>query len=263
MNKQLLKRFFAKFYPFQYSTGIVILNYHSVGSNNPYSLPAKSFEEQIQYLKQHYSVIPLASINRTENLGNRIYIVITFDDGYEDNYYYAFPVLRKYDVPATIFLTSDYIINGVDITKNWSDYRGLKSLQIDQIKEMENSRIINFGSHGKTHKILGDMADAEFVSELVGSKKDLDTILVSTITNFAFPFGQRKDRGKRRDRLFKEAKYFNVCTTDWGINSFAGLEPYNLKRIRIDHNDTIEDFVGKITGKWGFVSWFQKIRNLI
>lgn len=261
MNKQKIKRLLAKFYPPIYKSGILILNYHSVGANNHYSLPVKEFECQMRYLADNYKTVSLKKINNFEEL-NGLSVVITFDDGYEDNFLNAYPILKKYNLPATIFLTSDFILNGVDIAKNWPDYKGLRPLQIEQVKEMDISNVINFGSHGKTHRRIAELSKDEFEIELSESKKQIESLLIHSITDYAFPFGQKRDRKEDVDDLFKQRGYATVCTTDWGINLLEDLNLYGLKRIRIDHNDSIDDFINKIKGNWDFIGLFQSIKNL-
>lgn len=72
----------------------------------------RNFEDQVKHLKENYNVISLQSLihkltGHKKIPGNSV--VITFDDGYADNYLYAFPILEKYKVPATIFVTSGHI----------------------------------------------------------------------------------------------------------------------------------------------------------
>lgn len=262
MFKQSLKRKISAFCKFQYKKGIVVLNYHSVGADNHYSLSIEKFAEQMVYLKNNYSFESLNNITKIIN-DNHLRVIVTFDDGFEDNYINVFPILKKYQIPATIFVTSDFVINGVDITKNWPDYGGLKPLTIGQIHEMEGSKLISFGSHGKSHSSMNGLCADKIMHELVASKQELDRVLIRPVVDFAFPFGQKKDRGLCTDKILKFAGYFTACTTDWGINDPGELNVYQLKRIRIDHNDSFNDFVEKIGGRWDFIKWFQRVRSLI
>jgi len=100
---------------------VTIVTFHRVGKEGcrdmKYSLPnlfisREAFEEVIRFFRREFSPISFREfLHAAENQGKitRNAIVITFDDGYEDNYIHAFPVLREYRVPATFFLTSSFI----------------------------------------------------------------------------------------------------------------------------------------------------------
>jgi peptidoglycan/xylan/chitin deacetylase (PgdA/CDA1 family) len=95
--------------------GTIILLYHRVINlkTDPQLLAVspEQFYEHMNYLKNNYSIIRLDDLKRAMNSGKipKKSIVITFDDGYEDNYLNAKPVLEKLQIPATIFVTTDYI----------------------------------------------------------------------------------------------------------------------------------------------------------
>lgn len=96
---------------------VKVLLYHRISPiNTNWSLKPihpKDFDEQIKFIKENYTIIPLAKLkeylNKKEEIQQRKYAVITFDDGYKDNYLYAYPILKKYGVPATFFITSGMI----------------------------------------------------------------------------------------------------------------------------------------------------------
>ena len=97
---------------------VFILLYHKVDYNAaPFfgaAVRPDVFERQIRFLKRHYKIVDLSALNQLEQLDRTStsdLIVITFDDGYRNNYRYAAPILKKYDVQATIFLATDYIGN--------------------------------------------------------------------------------------------------------------------------------------------------------
>src|SRR3989338_10191242 len=73
------------------------------------------FEEMIRHLKKEYNIISLEKaidlLKSKDDIPENT-VVITFDDGYRDNYINAFPILKKYQVPATIFITAGVINNG-------------------------------------------------------------------------------------------------------------------------------------------------------
>ncbi len=97
-----------------------ILSYHRVGPGTelptdvPLTTPA-DFEQQVLYLRRHYRVMPLSRLGRAIREGQEVprnAAVITFDDGYRDNYLHAYPILKKHGVPATIFVATGHVDEG-------------------------------------------------------------------------------------------------------------------------------------------------------
>lgn len=105
---------------------LLILMYHAVvADNRPYELwthvHVQRFREQIQFLNKHYQVLPLSEIMRRINNGESLpdyTAAVTFDDGFENNYTHAYPVLAEEQVPATIFLATGFLDSQ---TFNWPD----------------------------------------------------------------------------------------------------------------------------------------------
>lgn len=259
MNKLLLKRILSQICFTRYSRGVLILNYHSINPEHEYSTSPSDFDQQMKYLRENYKVIKLEDIRNEDN--SPLSVVITFDDGFADNYEYAFPILKKYNLPATIFLVSDFVFDNIDITKKWVPYNGLKPLTENNIKEMALSGLITFGSHGKNHDPVSSLPETDFRADLIESISRIQTCTGQKVTSYAFPFGQLAQRGLFDEKFFNGLGFFSVCTTDWGINKSGSMSGF-LKRIRIDSQDKLDDFKAKISGSWGFVSYFQFLKNL-
>ena len=97
------------------SQSFAILRYHRVNSDkNPFSIeaiPPRLFDEQMAYLRKHFSVLSFHELlqgSQERSLPSNS-VAVTFDDGYRDNYTFALPILKKYRIPATIFLTTGCI----------------------------------------------------------------------------------------------------------------------------------------------------------
>ena len=123
-----------------------IIVYHRVGSKDAWSLDSVSvqgFEAQIKYLNKYYNILSLSEltelIQEKKPLPKRV-VVLTFDDCYKDIYLYAYPILKKYSAPATIFLTPGHIGTG---NLFWWDKIGyvlwntkLKSLDLGELRDV-------------------------------------------------------------------------------------------------------------------------------
>ena len=104
-QKQKIKRVLSKvFTPYFRATKkfnrkpkFTILMYHSVNPSHQWSVRPKDFEEQIKFLASNHRVLPLKDFFKFKKNS----FAISFDDGYEDNFHYAFPILKKYNCPAT------------------------------------------------------------------------------------------------------------------------------------------------------------------
>lgn len=122
---------------------VPLIMYHSVNAKvrpkmELLIVTPQTFEKQMRFLKEwHYNVLPLESVAELIRNKKKIparTVAVTFDDGYRDNYTYAFPILKKYNLPATIFI----IVNEVDLPDR---------LTWEEIKVMRDSGLITFGSH--------------------------------------------------------------------------------------------------------------------
>lgn len=96
--------------------GILVLNYHRIGNpdaspfdRDVFSARQESFDQHIAFLKRNYDVITPSEVPDARRRGRGRYVMVTFDDGYRDNYDLAFPILRAHGVPATFFICTGYI----------------------------------------------------------------------------------------------------------------------------------------------------------
>ena len=205
-----------------------IAMYHSVKpvvpEGNRLIVSVEAFDRQMRFLKKNsYDVLPLETAAAMIVDGRKLparALVLTFDDGYIDNYLYAFPVLKKYGLPATIFL----IVN--DIGKpdklNW-----------DQIREMQDSGLITFGSHTMSHPFLEYVTvPAELTSEISGSKKALERMFERPVRTFAYPMGRFNHEVRQR---VIDAGYAAAVATNPG-KRLRNDDLFALKRIRISES---------------------------
>ena len=163
------------FFPFKSKRNIriPILCYHSVHKSNNYdadSLNLDLFEKHCEYINKNFTPISLKKAIRIID-GNCMQVknpvVITFDDGYRDNFTNAYPILKKFKIPATFFLVTGFINKSIKLI----DDENFAPLSWDQIKEMDGDDLIDFGAHTDTHPILSTIDSSDVVKEIVHSKK--------------------------------------------------------------------------------------------
>ncbi|MFH0732420.1 MAG: polysaccharide deacetylase family protein [Candidatus Omnitrophota bacterium] len=209
-----------------------ILMYHSVSEKGDDSLCVSqdSFNRQMAYIKwKGYNVISLDEL--VEGIKNkkafkRDTIVITFDDGYKDNYKYAHPILKKCGFSATIFVASNAI--GKEKERlNWQE----------MIEMAQNSKI-SFGAHTRNHSYLPEVkGEAELRNEILGSKEDIEKNIGKGADYFCYPTGGFTEEVKT---IVKESGYKGACTTNRGF-ARNNQDIYELKRIKIKNSDFVDN----------------------
>ncbi|MBU1043048.1 MAG: polysaccharide deacetylase family protein [Candidatus Omnitrophica bacterium] len=202
----------------------VVLMYHRVGDDiakdSEITVSNANFDEQMKFLKNKFKVIDLDSLidgigKESDSLSASI--AITFDDGYKDNYENAYPILRKYQLPAAIFLVSRLIGNNGEI------------LNLEEINIMKDNNI-DFGSHTLSHKILADIGIDDARKEVTSSKVELAQLLDREIKYFAYPKGKKRHFNEQVKLAVKEAGYKAAFSTENGEIT-RGCDVFELKRI--------------------------------
>jgi len=187
----------------------IILMYHRVRDDKKtmnISVSTKNFEEQMAFLKGNFKVISLSSLVKGAKSGtnsSKDHVAITFDDGYKDNYWNAFPILKKNNFSATVFLVS----SAVDNDKNMLD--------LEEILTMKKGHI-EFGSHTVSHGILRNIDTNTAANEIFRSKEDLSRLLNEKVEFFSYPRGKKRHFSTVAKNLVKQAGYKAAFTTENG-----------------------------------------------
>ena len=173
------------------SASISILGYHDVRERggSPMLIAGSKFRQQMQAIKDsQIPVIPLADVMAWKRGEKNIppeSIVITFDDGWEGVYEHAYPVLKEFGFPFTVYLYKKYVNIGG------------RSMTWDQVRDMMRNGC-EIGSHSVSHESLkkkpkAGMSDADYqawvLAELKDSREFLEQNLKIKITSFAYPYG--------------------------------------------------------------------------
>jgi peptidoglycan/xylan/chitin deacetylase (PgdA/CDA1 family) len=235
--KKFLKNLIYKILSNFCKPGIVVLMYHSVDRNSEFfTVSPENFERQMEFLKNNnFEVVQLTSlIGGPEKLKNKKVVVITFDDGYEDNYLNALPILKKFGFPVTIFVSTDNIGKSI-IAKKGSK---LNIVSLEQIKEMAKNGI-SFGSHGKKHIAMRNINEKELETDLFESKKILSGLTGENTETFAYPFGVFDNVSfTTASKIFKI-----ICTVEKGRIDIRGKDfLFKIKRNSIDSFVSFQNF---------------------
>jgi len=308
---QLIKKKIKSFF---FRNSAIILGYHGVTNgllpfSNWIQIEKKLFEEHIRYLSSNFTCIKLSDLLSFINQGNISHkmVCITFDDGYANNFKIAFPILKRYQVPATIFVSTGYLnttnllwhdlisvllaqsrismtkFDGIKLKlqtreEKASSYRRLinkykqlkkeqrnsitcqlaQTLKIDieniraegdlseyrllnwaEIKEMEESGLIEFGSHTINHSILSLLSEEDAMKEIIGSKKILERHLSNPIDLFSYPNGTERDFNQRHVEILKTQGFECAVTTIRGRVT-GDVDPFRLPRYCVGDQWTVD-----------------------
>lgn len=221
--------------------------YHNVDDTDELKLNTVSpqrFEWHMAYLKKHgFHVLGLEELVQLTGSGGPLpkkSVVITFDDGYEDNYVHAFKILKKYGYPAIIFVPSDLV--NEEGYLNWA-----------QMREMIKNDIM-IGSHTRRHAYLPDLSAEEQWDEIAASQKILETNLGVPIDYISYPIGGFSEPIKQ---LVKDAGYKGAAATNRGYDRL-NKDVFELNRIRFSDKDYRIDYLWmKLSG---YYNLFRKAK---
>ncbi|SMC56281.1 Polysaccharide deacetylase [Papillibacter cinnamivorans DSM 12816] len=214
--------------------GIPVLLYHSIRSeaNNPMCVFPEQFREEMDWLKEHkYHTLTLEEFYNTLTGGGEVPenpVLITFDDGYADNYQTAWPILRQHGFTAAFFIVTDYV----------GPYR----ISWEQLKELSQAGI-SIGSHSVSHRDLSALTRKQQEEELEVSRQLLEDNLGIPLRAFCYPYGKYN---KTTMKLLGNLEYRMGFTTRPG-RVHAGDDLFQLRRIYILGGIPLSEFIEKVS----------------
>lgn len=243
---------------------VPVLMYHHI---NPHkgdmvTITPEAFEGQMEYLyRAGYRTLKIAELIAYINNGLTLTqkaVVVTFDDGWLDNYMYAFPILKKYKINATVFLITDRVENASlqnsglrtlnskltipthEESKSLIEKREAHKIVLNWkfIKEMSDSGLIEFYSHTKSHAKCNSLPEKELVEELKESREIIEKRLGKPCPYFCWPYGKYNNLALTSA---KEAGYKAIFTTNHGVSQ-TGSDPFAINRIIVKNS----------------IAWFKK-----
>ena len=232
-----------------------VLMYHMISEHLPKNkskfnrlrVKPSEFEKQLIWLKNNnFKSYTLSELVDLEQIPEKS-IVITFDDGYEDNFKNAFALLKKYGFKATIYI----VLNRFE--QNWATDKDLnqvsnelnseKMLLNEQIKEMIDSGLIEIGSHTLDHVNLPKLTFNEKITQIKESKEKIEEIFNIICNSFAYPFGFFD---KESVKIVKELTYTNATTTVNGVFDKTKYSNFEIPRIMVSGRQSLFSFILKM-----------------
>jgi peptidoglycan/xylan/chitin deacetylase (PgdA/CDA1 family) len=207
---------------------IPVLNYHSitVDPGNPATITPQKFAAQMRYLSDNgYTALTLkqfADMMEYAAAGPAKPILLTFDDGYADNYEHALPLLKELGFHATLFMSPGMVEDGYFL--NW-----------DQIKEMHEAGW-DIQPHGMSHPHLPKLSAEKQTYEISAAKAQIEEMLGTAADVFCYPYGERNQTTLR---LLKDYEFRYAFTIEQGLTT-PEQDPFGLRRVFVNGEETIQ-----------------------
>lgn len=204
--------------------GFPILEYHTVTDtpdedSERYNVPPTDFNAQLDYLRENgYNTITTLEFMKAKRGKLTLPdnpIILTFDDGYEDNYLYMLPILEAHEMKAVVYVITNEIGNPGYLT-------------LDELREMQN-RGVEIGSHTANHRPLFELSRDDILHEVGASKLFLEWNGINTVFSLSYPNGLY---GDKVIEILRDENYLTAVTGDAGLNDFD-TNPYLLQRVNI------------------------------
>lgn len=199
-------------------------------------------------------VVPTSTINALNSQPRTVtggMVSIDFDDGWQDQYDNALPILESENVTATFFIITGTLIPG--------KYQGyMTAREVSDIYAKGQA----IGAHTITHPYLTQIPAPEAKKQMLDSKHDLENLLSTTITNFAYPYG---DENNEVAAIAHAVGFESARTSTHGTND-GTQNPYFLNAVAVDQDISLAEIKGMVdnaqkTGTWLILAFHQIEEN--
>lgn len=206
-----------------------VLMYHSI--SNAYSwfstITPEVFRRQMQYLSENgHDFVPLEQVAAYFEEGHALStksVCVTFDDGYRDNLTDALPILERFQVPAMVYVATDFV-------GRHTNKAGARICSLNELRELAAHPLISIGGHTKSHPKLSTLSVPEQREEIAGGKRQLEDWLGIAVEHFAYPYG---DLSQETRELVEQLGFRSAVTV---VPEYLGVQQdhYRIGRVPID-----------------------------
>jgi peptidoglycan/xylan/chitin deacetylase (PgdA/CDA1 family) len=235
--------------------GLVVLIYHRVGGRTPVrvDLPTAVFDEQMAILADRRAVVSLddavAGLRAGEDL--RGAVVVTFDDGTADFVDEAMPVLVRHGVPATLYVATAHVDEGLDFP---DDGRPVSWVGL---RDCVDTGLVTIGSHTHRHALLDRLPTNRVAEELDRSIDLIGSHLGVAASHFAYPKALCPSAGAEAE---VRARFVSAAVAGTRANP-VGTDPFRLARTPVQTTDGTRWFARKLAGGMAFEDDLRRLRN--
>jgi len=239
---------------------VVALCYHSIDRSSFATADPALFEEHLAWLGETCEIVPFRALldAAAQDGARRPAVAVTFDDGYADNHEVVLPLLQKYRIPATVFLTAGLVDGDPKVRTRFQQLRGAEvdALAWGQVRELVAAGV-EIGAHTYSHPNLIRLGQRAVADEVSRSKELIEDRLDAVIDLFAYPFG-------------KPGRHFDATTVqavrDAGYHYAASVlyravrpsdSPFAIPRF-FAARDSVNDLASKVGGDWDWVGRTQE-----
>jgi peptidoglycan/xylan/chitin deacetylase (PgdA/CDA1 family) len=200
------------------------------GVRRDLSVSPANFEAQLRYLIENgYQPVTLRDLIMHLQVGQPLPskpVVITYDDGFKDQYANAYPLLEKYGFVATFFVITSFVDEGRDGYMSWAEV------------ELLHANGMEIGSHSYTHPALSGKSSDYVIWQVLGSKEAIEARTHEAVRFFSYPSGQYDQRVVE---VLRSAGYWGAVTVEAGSLQ-SSRHPFELRRIRVRGGYELKDF---------------------
>lgn len=193
-----------------------VINASTVG-NDLYSVTRENFIQHMKILKRHFSVISPAELSSDSPI-KKPRILITFDDGKENNFTEALPLLREFGFPAIYFITTGFV--------------GRQGYMSEDEIQQASYNAVTIGSHSVTHADFGLISTTQTAIELKKSKQFLDVLTNTNTVSFAYPYGNLHNTKESDRELLRKLGYAHAFVFG-PFNNYRMNDLYRIPRFAV------------------------------
>jgi len=218
-----------------------VLIYHQIGTDlgREMEISTEVFRRQLDWMTAQGEIVdlPTAIERRGEQDAHRLF-VLTFDDGFEDVYLNAFPLLADRGLPFTLYLTTEPIETGSPLDPR---YPAARPLTWEQVNDMIASDLVTLGAHTHAHLDLRHLSPEAIAEELDTSNRLITERTRQPPRHFTYPWGWWSPAA---DSLVRER--YESATVGGGGPILSTTDPYRIPRLPIQRSDGLTFFRHKI-----------------